>query len=101
MDEPAVKILRLRLTGLVQGVGYRAFFEREARRLGLEGWVRNRYDRSVEAVLAGPADVVGEMIVVCRHGPQGSQVEDISVTEADAAALAQGRRGQFSVLPTV
>jgi acylphosphatase len=93
-----VKILRLRISGLVQGVGYRAFFDSEARRLGLEGWVRNRSDRSVEAVIAGPEAAVGEMIVAARRGPYGSRVEDIEMAETDAAALAAGRAGRFSVL---
>ncbi len=102
------RILRLRITGLVQGVGYRAFVDQEARRLGLEGWVRNRRDRSVEAVVAGPGDAVtgpgdaiGEMIIACRRGPPGSQVDDVAITEAAASALAEGRPGGFWVLPTL
>lgn len=95
------RILRVRITGLVQGVGYRAFVDQEARRLGLEGWVRNRRDRSVEAVVAGPGDAIGEMIIACRRGPSGSQVDDIAITEAAASALAEGRPGGFWVLPTL
>jgi acylphosphatase len=95
------KIVRLRITGLVQGVGFRAFVENEARRLGVRGWVRNRRDRSVEAAIAGAPEQVGEMIVACRRGPSGAQVEAVEVEAADPAATAQGRPGAaFSVLPT-
>ena len=98
----ADRIVRLRITGLVQGVGFRAFVESEATRRALRGWVRNvRADRSVEAVIAGPGEDVGEMIVVCRHGPPGSQVADVEVLEAAPADLAERRPwADFSVLPT-
>ena len=100
MDD-ADRIARLRIDGLVQGVGFRAFVEDEAGRRGLRGWVRNRRDRSVEAVIAGPPDAIGEMILACRRGPPGSQVEAVEVLEADEAALAERRQGAvFSVLPT-
>ncbi len=61
--------------GRVQGVGYRAFVEHEARRRGLHGWVRNRRDGSVEAVFAGPRAVVEAMIEACRRGPISARVE--------------------------
>jgi acylphosphatase len=96
------RIVRLSISGLVQGVGYRAFVEEEAMRRALGGWVRNRRDRSVEAVITGPPDAIGEMVLACRRGPPGSQVEAVEVAEADAAALAQRRPEQaFSVLPTI
>jgi acylphosphatase len=95
------RILHLRIAGLVQGVGFRAFVAEEARRLSLRGWVRNRFDRSVEAVIAGPPESVGEMVILCRRGPPGSQVEALDIAEADAAALAAGRSDQlFCVLAT-
>jgi acylphosphatase len=96
------RIVRLRITGLVQGVGFRAFVQAEAHRLGAPGWVRNRRDGSVEAVVAGSPEIVGEMIVACRRGPPGSSVEATEVEEATSADLAESRpRGRFSVLPTV
>ncbi len=96
------RIVRLRIIGIVQGVGFRAFVEDEALRRALRGWVRNRRDRSVEAVIEGPPDAIGEMILACRRGPPGSQVEALEVLEADDAALAERRPGAaFSVLPTV
>jgi acylphosphatase len=85
--------------GLVQGIGYRAWVEDEAVARGLEGWVRNRRDGTVEAVFAGAADAVAEMIAACRSGPSLARVEAVDVTEATAGALAE--RGGFSLLPTV
>ena len=88
--------------GRVQGVGFRAFVEDTAERFGLEGWVRNRRDGSVEAVFAGPASVVAEMIAHCRHGPPSSRVEAV-LNEPTGPELLKMRPGGegFSVLPTV
>ena len=63
------------IRGRVQGVGYRAWAEYTALERGLEGWVRNRRDGSVEAVFAGPPEAVAAMIAACRHGPSGSRVD--------------------------
>ena len=68
-------ILHVMIRGRVQGVGYRAWVEDQATACGLEGWVRNRRDGSVEAVFAGPEAVVADMIALCRHGPPSSRVE--------------------------
>src|SRR5258708_12326869 len=73
-------IRHVTIRGRVQGVGYRAWVEHRARAHGLEGWVRNLRDGSVEAVLAGPADAVAEMVSLCRRGP----------SSAPAAALPEG-----------
>ena len=54
--------------GRVQGVGFRAFVEDEAARIGVEGWVRNRRDGTVEAVFAGDPKVIDEMTAACRKG---------------------------------
>ena len=88
--------VRLRIEGLVQGVGFRAFVEREARSRGLDGWVRNRRDGGVEAVLAGAAGQVEDMVAICRQGPRGSRVDMVKVLYA-GEAVAQG----FEVRPTV
>src|SRR5450756_751841 len=70
-------IRHVTMHGRVQGVGYRAFVEHEALRRGIEGWVRNRRDGSVEAVLAGDADAVAAMIEACRRGPMGARVDTL------------------------
>ena len=87
--------------GRVQGVGYRAFVEDEALRLGLEGWVRNRRDGTVEAVFCGADDAVERIIAACRRGPPAARVEAVDVTEADVEAMRGRRPGEeFSVLAT-
>lgn len=88
--------VRLRIEGLVQGVGFRAFVEREARTLGLDGWVRNRRDGGVEAVIAGPPAAIEAMLQRCRRGPQSSRVDMLKVLD-EQGPVAQG----FAVLPTV
>ena len=86
--------------GRVQGVGYRMWTEDLAERLGLEGWVRNRRDRSVEAVFAGPEQAVTAAIAACREGPRGAYVEAVDVAEGDARLLQQRQGARFAVLPT-
>jgi acylphosphatase len=85
--------------GRVQGVGYRAWTELTALERGLEGWVRNRRDGSVEAVFKGPDEEVAAMIAECRRGPPGARVDAIDQREATADEIAL-RRGDelFSVL---
>lgn len=88
--------------GRVQGVGYRAFVEHEALRLGLEGWVRNRRDGAVEAVFSGEDMAVSHIIEACRRGPSAARVEAVEATEGEADLLAQRREGErFSVLRTL
>ena len=67
------------VTGRVQGVSYRAYTEREARRLGLRGWVRNRSDGTVEAVFEGPRATVEAMVAWCRRGSPAARVADVQV----------------------
>src|SRR3954469_24662645 len=94
-------IRQVTITGLVQGVGYRAWVEHRARAHGLEGWVRNRRDGSVEALFAGPAEVVSEMIASCRRGPSSARVEAVQEQSAGPEGLKLRRAGErFSVLPT-
>jgi acylphosphatase len=85
--------------GRVQGVGYRAFVEHEALRRGIEGWVRNCRDGSVEAVLAGNADVVAAMIEACRRGPFSARVDALDQRAGSEDDLKSRRAGElFSVL---
>jgi acylphosphatase len=95
-------IVKATIRGRVQGVGYRYWLEQQAIARGLEGWVRNRRDGSVEALFAGRADVVSAMIASCRHGPGSARVEAIAEEPADLDALNVRRAGErFSVLPTI
>ena len=94
-------ILHVTISGRVQGVGYRAWLEDRARDCDLEGWVRNHADGSVEAVFAGPARLVGEMVALCRHGPPSARVQAVLDEPAEAGQLGLRRPGErFSVLPT-
>jgi acylphosphatase len=89
------------IRGVVQGIGFRAWTEYSALERGLQGWVRNRRDGSVEALFAGAADIVAAMIAACKQGPPGSRVEAIDQRDGTAGELALRRRGElFSMLPT-
>ncbi len=90
------KSVRVRIEGRVQGVGFRAWVERNALRRGLDGWVRNRRDGGVEAVFAGPAGAVDAMVAECHQGPRASAVAMVRVLD-EPAAVSQG----FTVGPTV
>jgi acylphosphatase len=95
-------IRHISVRGRVQGVGYRAFVADEATGRGIAGWVRNRRDGSVEAVLSGPAEAVQAMIAACRRGPWGARVDSLDEREAAAQELDERRGGgEFSVLPTL
>ena len=81
-----------RIHGKVQGVWFRAWTVREAERLGLDGWVRNRRDGTVEALFAGPAVAVGEMLELCHSGPPLAEVVAVETgdwTEAVPAGFEQ------------
>ena len=77
-----MRAARLRIMGRVQGVGYRAWALQMASRLGLRGWVRNRRDGSVEALIIGDEDAVDRMIEACREGPYAARVADVAVSDA-------------------
>jgi acylphosphatase len=94
-------ICRVVIRGRVQRVGYRAWTEYTALELGLEGWVRNRSDGTVEALFAGPVNDVAAMLEACRLGPPGARVEAIDRQEATQDDQALRRAGElFSVLTT-
>ena len=94
-------VRHLSVRGRVQGVGYRAFVEHEALRHGVEGWVRNRRDGSVEAVLAGSAAKVEAVVAACRRGPFAARIDALYEQEVAADELSPRRTGEvFSVLPT-
>lgn len=81
-----MRCVRVRVTGTVQGVGYRAWTEAAALRLGLSGWVRNRRDGAVEALICGDPRAVDEMLSACRKGPHHSTVQTLDVIEDDVPA---------------
>ncbi|ACB94962.1 acylphosphatase [Beijerinckia indica] len=85
-------IVHLRVGGRVQGVGYRAWTVAEARRLGLRGFVRNRSNGDVEAVLIGTAEAIETLSGLCRQGPPAARVDRLEqkrIDEIMAQALAE------------
>jgi len=89
-------LVRVRIEGRVQGVWYRGWTVEEATKHGLDGWVRNRRDGSVEAVFAGPKDQVDVMIFACHQGPSAARVTRVT-SEPSAETPAPG----FVQLPTL
>jgi acylphosphatase len=79
------KTVRLIISGRVQGVSYRYWTVGEATRRGLNGWVRNRRDGSVEALVSGPVAEVDDLVEACRTGPSAARVTGIDVTPEEGA----------------
>jgi acylphosphatase len=92
--ESDTRAVRVRISGRVQGVGFRAWTEGRARSLGLSGWVRNRRDGDVEAVFSGSREAVAAMLDACRSGPPHAQVAEVDASDEPAAV---GK--SFLVLP--
>ncbi|KAA5604653.1 acylphosphatase [Roseospira marina] len=70
--------VRVRITGRVQGVWFRGWTVETAQDLGLDGWVRNRADGSVEAVFQGAEETVARMIAACHDGPPAARVTQVT-----------------------
>lgn len=88
---------RLRIFGSVQGVWYRGWTVETARALGLDGWVRNRRDGSVEALVSGSQDAIDALVTRCRKGPPAARVDRVEVESAEGETVAHG----FAQHPTV
>lgn len=80
MDEMS-RAAHVRITGHVQGVSFRYWTIEQATRLRLNGWVRNRPDRSVEAVFAGPDEDVTAILALCHRGPRHARIDDVEVSD--------------------
>ena len=89
---PDRRSILVRISGRVQGVGFRDWTQRKAADLGLSGWVRNLASGEVEALFSGPRDAVDTMLAVVRRGPQLARVDDVTIVEA-----AEPASGPFSV----
>lgn len=77
------RAVRLRITGGVQGVGYRWWAEREARKLSLDGWVRNCADGSVELLAIGEEAPLDRLVQACKGGPPAASVSQVQVLAAE------------------
>jgi acylphosphatase len=82
------KAVDVRVTGMVQGVSFRASTRAQARRVGVAGWVRNELDGSVSGHFEGPAHAVDAMVAWCRQGPGYAEVTDVTVTEVEPTGAA-------------
>jgi acylphosphatase len=82
------------ISGRVQGVGFRYSMADEAERLGVTGWVRNRRDGTVEAVVDGEADAVASLLDWARRGPPAARVTDVAISEIE------GSFERFEMRPT-
>jgi len=88
---------QIRVSGRVQGVGYRVSLQHEARKLGVSGWVRNRSDGTVEALLQGSPHAVDALTAWARRGPAGAKVADVATSRAEHEPAHAG----FELRPTV
>lgn len=84
MDTDTQERLSARITGRVQGVGFRNFTQTTARRLEVTGWVRNEADGSVRLEAEGPRDQLDELLEAVHDGPRMARVEDVDADWADA-----------------
>lgn len=91
-----MKTLRLVIRGKVQGVGYRHFAVGVATGLGLDGWVRNRTDGTVELLAHGDPAVLDELLAACRRGPPAGWVESVAVSD-DASRPPRGFRQEATI----
>lgn len=89
-----MEVRRLVISGVVQGVGFRYGMAAQARLLGVGGWVRNRRDGRVEAMIAGDAAQIEAMLAWSRHGPAGAVVDDLMIEAAS------GEYEGFELRPT-
>ena len=87
---------RVVVRGRVQGVGYRFSMVGAAEHAGVDGWVRNRGDGTVEAFLQGDGSAVLAMIAWCERGPDGAEVTDVEVSDAEVEPALRG----FATRPT-
>jgi acylphosphatase len=90
-----MKSRQIRVTGRVQGVGYRDALRREALRLGIRGWVRNRRDGSVEALLQGEPGPLEELVAWARRGPPLAEVAQVEERTAP-----DGEHAGFEIRPS-
>lgn len=96
------RIVRVTISGRVQGVGYRAWTQIHAEARGVKGWVRNRANGDVEAVFAGPDEAIRALCASCWRGPSLARVDRVEVVEAEAAALSElGVGPEFRQIATI
>jgi acylphosphatase len=86
MEDSELTSLRLRVEGFVQAVGYRHFAIQEATRLGLDGWIRNRIDGTVEILVSGGTKAVEAFVAASMRGPTGARIKNVELHNAEPPA---------------
>lgn len=82
-EEDDTTSLRLRIEGFVQAVGYRNYAIEQAKKLGLDGWIRNRSDGTVEVLISGETKKVELFAQACMRGPSGAKVKSVEMHKAE------------------
>ena len=82
-DDDDITSVRLKIEGFVQAVGFRHYVITEATRLGVDGWVRNRADGTVEVLVSGPTKTVETLVGMCMRGPTGARITDVEIHKAE------------------
>ena len=101
MNNNPIKIAHIYITGRVQGVSYRWWFQTEGKKKKLKGWVRNRTSNRVEAEISGIEKNVNEMIRKCKEGPPLAEVDDVIVTYVDKFAEVKNNVKGIKILETI
>jgi acylphosphatase len=99
MPEDNNLVRRVIVEGFVQGVGYRDFVRRAALRIGVSGWVRNRADGSVDALVVGAPAHIEALLAEMRRGPRGAMVTSLKLAEPGGHDGA--KTGTFAIRPTI
>ena len=96
-----IKIVHIFITGSVQGVSFRWWFQKEGEKRKLNGWVRNRTSNRVEAEIIGNKNNIDEMIEKCKLGPSLAEVEDVIVNFIDGITLVDKNIKGIKILETI
>jgi acylphosphatase len=101
MNNNSIKIAHIYITGIVQGVSYRWWFQNEGEKKELKGWVRNRTSNRVEAEILGIEKNVNEMIKKCKEGPPLAEVDDVIVNYVDKFSEVKNNVKGIKILETI
>ena len=96
-----IKVVHIFITGRVQGVSYRWWFQNEGEKKKLKGWVRNRTSNRVEAEITGEKNNIDEMIEKCKIGPPLADVEEVVINFIDDLTLVNENINGIKILETI
>ena len=101
IKKTSIKIVHIFITGRVQGVSYRWWFQKEAEKKRIIGWVRNRTSNRVEAEIAGDESNINEMITKCKSGPLLAEVENVVINSIDQLTQVNKNIKGIKILETI